>query len=433
MEHEAVRLLSEYLKLNTTNPPGNEHKGVRFFADIFDAEGIEYKTYESLPGRGSIRAVIKGTGKKDPLTLLNHIDVVPANAEEWNFDPFSGEVTDGMIRGRGALDMKGQGILELMAFLVIKRQGITPNRDLIFVAVADEEMGGGLGMGWLLENHPEDFPKGTVINEVGFTLTDLLPSGPLAMVAPAEKGPCWLRLVRKGEPGHGSMPHDKNALHLMIEALGRLIAAERPIIITSITAEYFKNLATGWEFLKPYVEDGKEETLVEILKTSGLLSMPQMKAVVTNTLSVNKLTAGDKTNVIPSHCEAELDVRLLPGQKIDDFIAFIRKTLEDDEIEIEIIYACEASWSSMDTDDYRTMLDIIKKHNPGAVVTPWLIAGTTDSRFYRVAGADAYGILPVSIPLSHVKMIHGIDEQISVENVVTGTEIFTEIVTTLCT
>jgi len=433
MEHEAVRLLSEYLKLDTTNPPGNEEKGVKFFADIFDAEGIEYKTYESKPGRGSIRAIIKGTGDKTSLTLLNHIDVVPAKAEEWSFDPFSGEVVDGMIRGRGALDMKGQGILELMAFLAIKRKGITPNRDLLFVAVADEEMGGELGMEWLLKNHPEDFPKGTVINEIGFTLTDLLPSGPLTLVAPAEKGPCWLRLVRKGEPGHGSMPHDNNALHLLIEALHRLMAAERPIIITPITAEYFKNLAVGWEFLKPYAEDGKEETLVEVLKASGILAMPQMKAVVTNTLSVNKLIAGDKTNVIPSHAEAELDIRLLPGQKIDDFIGFVRETLADDQIEIEIIHATEASRSSMDTDDYRTMLEIIKKHNPDAVVTPWLIAGTTDSRFYREAGSDAYGLLPVSIPMSHVKMIHGIDEQISVENMVTGADVFTEIVTTLCT
>jgi acetylornithine deacetylase/succinyl-diaminopimelate desuccinylase-like protein len=229
------------------------------------------------------------------------------------------------------------------------------------------------------------------------------------------------------------MPHDNNALQLMIEALDRLMAAERPVIITPITAEYFKNLATGWEFLKPYVEDGKDETLVEVLKASGLLAMPQMKAVVTNTLSVNKLIAGDKTNVIPSYAEAELDIRLLPGQKIDDFIDFVRESLADDQIEIEIIYANEASWSSMDTDDYRTMLDIIKKHNPDAVVTPWLIAGTTDSRFYREAGSDAYGILPVEIPMSHVKMIHGIDEQISVENMVTGSEIFTEIIETLCT
>jgi acetylornithine deacetylase/succinyl-diaminopimelate desuccinylase-like protein len=329
--------------------------------------------------------------------------------------------------------MKGQGILELMSFLAIKRSGVSINRDLIFAAVADEEMGGELGMGWLLKNHPDDFPAGTVINEIGFTLTDLLPSGPLTLVAPAEKGPCWLKLTRKGEPGHGSMPHDNNALQLMIEALGRLTAVERPIIITPITAEYFKNLATGWEFLKPYAEDGKTETLVEVLTSSGLLAMPQMKAVVTNTLSVNKLVAGDKTNVIPSHAEAELDIRLLPGQKVEDFVAFVRESLADDEIEIEIIHATEASASSMDTDDYKTMLDIIKKHNPDAVVTPWLIAGTTDSRFYREAGADAYGILPVAIPMGHIKMLHGIDEQISVENVVTGTEVFTEIVTTLCT
>ena len=153
MKHEAVELLSRYLKIDTTNPTGNEDRGVAFFAEILEKEGVAYKTYQPSPGRGSISAVIPGTGEKGAVILLNHIDVVPARADEWSVDPFSGEIKDGFIYGRGALDIKGQGILELLAFLELKRKGLTPCRDLIFLAVADEEAGGINGVQFLLNNH----------------------------------------------------------------------------------------------------------------------------------------------------------------------------------------------------------------------------------------------------------------------------------------
>ena len=157
MSHEAVELLSQYLQIDTTNPPGNEKRGVAFFARIFEEEGIVYKTYEACAGRGSIKAVIPGTGEKGAIILLNHIDVVPARADEWSIHPFSGKIQDGFIHGRGALDMKGQGILELLAFLEVKRKGLTPCRDIIFLAVADEEAGAQNGVAYLLNNYADDF------------------------------------------------------------------------------------------------------------------------------------------------------------------------------------------------------------------------------------------------------------------------------------
>lgn len=237
MVHESIGLLSRYIQSNTTNPPGNEARGAQFFAEILDREGIEYRTYEPEPGRVSLRAVIPGTGDKGPVILLNHMDVVPAQAEEWSFDPFGGEVKDGYVHGRGALDMKGQSIMELLAFLDVKRQGQRPFRDLIFLAAADEETGGPLGVKYLLDNHYEDFQADLVLNEGGFGVTGLIPSRPVIMVSPAEKGVCWLKLTRTGRPGHGSLPHGDNALERMTHALADLLDEEAPITITPIVAE----------------------------------------------------------------------------------------------------------------------------------------------------------------------------------------------------
>ena len=212
MAHEAVELLSQYLQIDTTNPPGNEMRGVEFFARIFEKEGIVYKTYEACAGRGSIKAVIPGTGEKGAIILLNHIDVVPARTAEWSVHPFGGEIQDGFIHGRGALDMKGQGILELLAFLEVKRKGLTPCRDIIFLAVADEEAGAQNGVAYLLNNYADDFQADLVINEGGFGLNDLVPERPLFMISTAEKGVCRAKLTCSGPPGHGSMPHGDNAL-----------------------------------------------------------------------------------------------------------------------------------------------------------------------------------------------------------------------------
>jgi acetylornithine deacetylase/succinyl-diaminopimelate desuccinylase-like protein len=223
MNHEAVELLSRYLQFDTTVPPGNEGPAVDFFAGLFDREGISFKTYEAEAGRASIRAVLPGSGQKGPIILLNHIDVVPADRSAWRFDPFGGEVRDGYILGRGALDMKGHGIMELLAFLAMKRRQVRLNRDLIFLATADEEALGFKGVKYLLDNHPEDFQADFVINEGGIGVTGIIPGRPLMMIATAEKGPCWLKLTRSGPSGHGSTPHGANAQEKMVQALDRLL------------------------------------------------------------------------------------------------------------------------------------------------------------------------------------------------------------------
>jgi acetylornithine deacetylase/succinyl-diaminopimelate desuccinylase-like protein len=432
MKHEAVELLARYLKIDTTNPPGNEAKGVAFFAEILEKEEIAYKIYEASPGRSSIRAVIPGSGEKGAVILLNHIDVVPARADEWRVDPFSGAIEDGFIYGRGALDMKGQGILELLAFLEVKRKGLTPCRDLIFLAVADEEAGGTNGVRYLLNHHGKEFQADLVINEGGFGLGNLLPDRPLFMIATAEKGVCRVKLTRSGPAGHGSAPHGENALEKLVQGLSRLLEKDNPVIITPLIAEYFKQLATSWEFLKPYLQDGNPQTLIEILTQNGMLGIAQMAAMLKNTISLNLMQAGNKVNVIPSSAEAELDVRILPGTDPTTVVAAIKEHLADENIRVESTSASRASESSMDTQDFAIIKEVHLEHFPDALVVASLLFGASDSRFFREKGIPCYGVCPMLISLDDLDRVHGIDERISEENMIKGTGVFIDMVKRLC-
>jgi acetylornithine deacetylase/succinyl-diaminopimelate desuccinylase-like protein len=432
MSNEAVELLSQYIRLDTTNPPGNEHLGANFFAKILKGEGIDYRVYESRQGRTSIRAEIKGSGQREPLILLHHIDVIAAKKDEWSFDPFGGEIIDGYVCGRGALDTKSLGIMQLLSMLDVHHNRVALNRDLVFLATADEESGADCGVEYLLREHPGDFPAGLVLNEGSYVAEGIVPGRLLAMISPAEKGPCWIKLKRKGIPGHGSTPHGNNALERLTQAVNRLVDYQVPLRVTPIAAEYFRRMAPAWEFLKPYLEDGKEETLLKIVQDNGLLAVPQVKAMLSNTISLNSLHSGDKVNVIPSYAEAEVDTRLLPGQGIAEWIDTLRHRMEDDEIKIEFIMKGEGNASDMSTDSYRIIEQAMIDHYPGAIAAPYLMLGTTDSRFFRELGMLSYGFCPAVIPADHLKSIHGIDEKIAAGSVIKGTEVYTDIVKRLC-
>jgi len=423
MTHEAVEILSKYIRIDTTNPPGNEAKAARFFAEIFEKEKIPYQTYESKPGRVSIKANLTGSGQKGPIILLNHMDVVFANSNEYAFDPFGGDIKDGYICGRGALDMKSIGVMQLMAILAMKREAVSLNRDLIFLAVADEETGGSLGMRYLMENYPDDFNAVLVLNEGGQGFSNMLPDKTAMLFATGEKGPCWLKLTCKGPSGHGSTPHAQNALVKMTKALDKLLSVELPVIITPIVGEYFKKLSSEWSFLGPFKKDGKPKTLARLLKKSGLLAVPQLNAMVRNTISLNILNAGNKINVIPDYAEAQLDIRLLPGQDINEFVDFVKEKLADNDIKIEILLASEGNVSDTNNDDFFIIQDVVNEHFKNSLMPSYLMSGITDSRFFREKGITAYGFFPVSIPIEHLNMIHGVDEMISVDNTLKGTAV----------
>jgi len=259
--------------------------------------------------------------------------------------------------------MKSLGILELLALLKIKRRGSTPCRDVMFLAVADEETGGAQGAQYLLDTYPEEFQADLVINEGGFGLTDVLANRPLFMISTAEKGVCQLKVTRSGPSGHGSKPHGDNALEKMVQGLNRVLAQENLVIVTPLIAEYFKQLGTEWEFLKPFLEDGKAETLIDNMTQSGMIEVPVVSAMFRNTISLNRLNSGNKTNVIPSEAEAEFDIRLLPGSEPDEIIENIIGLLADENIKVEAIKKSRASESAMDTEAFSIINKVIAVQN----------------------------------------------------------------------
>jgi acetylornithine deacetylase/succinyl-diaminopimelate desuccinylase-like protein len=433
MNNRSVDLLCQYIRINTSNPPGNEYLAANFFTGILKSEGIACKTYESKPGRVSIRAMVKGSGKQKPLILLHHMDVIAAKRPEWSFDPFGGEIIHGYICGRGALDTKSLGIIQLLALLEIKHKKIKPDRDIVFLATADEESGADCGVEFLLREFPADFDAGLVLNEGSYILSGVVPDRLVAMISPGEKGPCWLKLKRKGIPGHGSTPHEHNPLERITHALSRLLDYKPSLRVTPIAAEYFKQMAQTWEQLQPYVEDGKDKTLLKIVTESGLLNRPQVRAMLSNTISLNSLHAGDKVNVIPSYAEALVDTRVLPGESADEWVQSLRKFLADDEIEVEHITKGGGNASDMDTDSYRIIEKALQEHYPGAITAPYLMLGTTDSRFFREKGISSYGFCPTVVAHDLMGSVHGIDEKISAESFVKGVDVYTDVVKRLCT
>lgn len=431
--YDAVETLCEYLRIDTTNPPGNEAPGAEFLGDVLRGEGIEFRLYESALGRSSLLARLRGSGEGRPLILLNHIDVVPANPENWQIHPFSGEIADGFIWGRGALDMKGMGVMELMAFIAAAREGLELGRDVVFLAVADEEAGGYSGARMLLEKHPEELEADLVINEGGYATMDLVPGKPFFMIANAEKYGYWLRLRRRGIGGHGSMPTGQGALDHMVPALARLLASKRPMSINPTMQAFFARLAEHWEILFPYRDDGSLETLERLVEENNLAALPALSAVVRDTVSLNMLNAGVKINVIPDEAEAFLDCRLLPETEEDDFLAYIREALGDPDMEVDVFMDMERAPASPLEGLFIAAIErAVRANYPDAVSSPFMLSGLSDSRFFRARGIPCYGIIPARLGLADLTRIHGVDERIAVQDVKDGVKFLYDLIVETC-
>ncbi len=431
--NRALEVLGEYLRIDTSNPPGNEARGAEFLGDVLRGEGIGFQLYESAPGRSSLLARLEGSGGGKPLILLNHIDVVPANPENWQVHPFSGEVADGFVWGRGALDMKGMGVMELMAFIAAARGGLELERDVIFLAVADEEAGGHYGARMLLEEHGHELEAGVVINEGGYAVMDLLPGRPFFMVASAEKYGYGLRLTRHGVGGHGSMPTGQGALERLVPALARLLERARPVSINPTMRDFFARLAEHWEILAPYREDGDPETLRRLVEENALDAIPALSAVLRDTVSLNMLNAGIKINVIPDEAEAFLDCRLLPETQEDEFLAYVRTSLHDPETKIEVFTDMgRAPASPTQGPCFEAIERAVLANYPDAAVSPFMVSGLSDSRFFRARGVPCYGIIPARLGLADLARIHGVDERIAARDVREGVKFLYDLIVELC-
>jgi len=424
---QATQRLSDYIQVNTQNPPGNETRGAEFFAAIFDEAAIAYETAASAPGRGNIWARIEG-GDEPALVLLNHMDVVPADLRYWAANPFGGAIRDGHVYGRGALDMKGLGIVQLQAFLAIHASGRRPDRDIVFVATADEEAGGAYGAGWLVENRPEIFDGvGYLLNEGGGGT--ILSEDTVFSVEITQKVPLWLRLIAHGNPGHGSTPQMETSVTRILRAGDRLARTEFPPRVIPAVQAMFEGMAPYQraELSARYADIASAVNDAEFMNFLQLTN-PGHHALLRNTCSLTTLEGSSKINVVPTEAILELDCRLLPDQDPQQFVEELALIINDPNIDIEKIMGFTPAVSSPDNPLYELIEAVYEQHYPGSWIVPGVTTGFTDSHFFRDLGIASFGFGPFVVPLADRRGVHGNNERVSVENLEKGTMLMIDLI-----
>lgn len=422
---EALDAFVRYLRIDTSNPPGNEKPAARFLGSLIEREGIACEYIETAPGREVLVATIPGDGSRRPLMLCNHTDVVPVEEQYWEMPAFEGVIRDGRVYGRGAVDMKGCGIMQLMAFLLAKRNNLPLKRDLVFCAVPDEEAGSEYGMKWLCEHRPDVVDVEFELSEGGGGASRLFGQDrKVFSIATNEKDISWLRLTSVGTPGHASRPHDDNSLVHLVRALAKLADWDRGLTFTPDTNAYLARL--GEAGLLP---DGDRAAL-----EARILGTPELHAMFMNTLNMTMLSSGIKANVIPAKSEAVLDCRLLPGQDREDWMRTVQAYIDDPRVVVSL-YSPEQSQPvavDWDTELFRTIQDVLHEAMEDAVVVPTMTVGGTDNRFLRERGIPAYGFIPCLLSREERAGFHGNNEFLTIDNLNMGVELMYEITRRMC-
>ncbi len=419
---QAMRLLRDYIKINTTNPPGNEEPAANYLKGILDKAGIESAVYVSTPGRANLiaRLAAKTTPQEPPLLFLHHMDVVPADPSEWSVPPFSGAEKDGYIWGRGALDTKLTGVLHLMTFIRLKKADLPLNRDIYFMAVADEETGGRWGAQWMLDKFWGQIKPGFVIDEGGFGFSGVFTEGKKTVYACAveEKKVLGLQVTARGHAGHASMPNGGNPIDILRRALFRMekVMEKSRGALPQSTLDMEAKLGT----LKP-------SALTDGLKRNTL--------AVTSFVSYAGDSAAPKENVIPSSATAMVDCRLLPSVNEFDLLKNFKDEINDDRVTVAIVRRTQEEPMAW---DYNTPLwfalqKAIRKNDPGAVLVPLLYPAATDSRFFRAKGVASYGLAPVVLTEEEFRRIHSPDERAPIRRLEKGLRIMYDWVKIFCT
>jgi acetylornithine deacetylase/succinyl-diaminopimelate desuccinylase-like protein len=434
-EDLAVELLRQYLQIDTTVPPGHELRGALFYRQILEREGIAVEVDEFAPGRANLLATLPGNGSRRPLILMNHMDVVPADPARWTVPPFGGVVQDGSIWGRGAQDMKTEGILQLLALVRAKREGLRLDRDILFLATADEEadFAGALralsAEGWRSRLEKAEF----LITEGGENLLDRGGRPVYFGVETAEKGPFWLTLRTTGTPGHGSRPIADSALNRLIRALERVRLHRTEMKVLPTVEKFFRDQAARVPEPRATWYRDVRAALRDPEAARALYDDRDVSALLRNTISITIVKSGYKTNVIPGTAEAELDVRLLPGEDPAAFLAELRAVVADPSVEIVPPATFRVpNQSQTDTELFRAIERVLARHHPGVPVTTKMLTGATESVLFRPLGVVAYGFTPLLTTSEETATGHGDDERINEATVRRSTGIFYEVVKELC-
>ena len=429
-QQETVAHLQAMIRMNTSNPPGNEIAVARYLDSTLKAEGIETHLFEPAPGRAALVARLKGNGSRQPVILMAHMDVVGVEHDKWSVDPFGAVIKDGYLYGRGAIDDKGMLSANLETMLLLKRnvvdKGATLSRDVVFVANSDEEAGGDWGMGWLIANHPELVKAEFALNEGG--RTRIVQGRPLYLaIQNTEKVSHVVEVVAGGTGGHASIPLKDNAILRLGRALAKIGEHREPLDVKPTTREFFLELSKVWpdKSQRQAMADVASRTPARQQRGARVLAnIPVLDAVLRNGISATIVGGGIRSNVIPVEAKATLNIRTLPGASLDSVLARLKRVVNDPKVAFSIVERSDdAPASDFRSPMFTAIADATHAVDPRMVVVPYLSTGATDSARLRQLGMQAYGILPFPMDQNDEDRMHGNDERIPLASLAFGTRV----------
>jgi acetylornithine deacetylase/succinyl-diaminopimelate desuccinylase-like protein len=434
IQGEALIWLQDLIRINTTNPPGNEMVAAKYIAEVLKREGIPSETFESTPGRGFLVARLSATAVPDPsraLLLMAHLDVVGVDKSKWSVDPFAAVMKDGYLYGRGTIDDKGMVVANLAVFISLKRSSARLNRDVIFLAESDEEAGGEFGMKFAVEKHWDKIAAGFALNEGGHTV---LKNGKVQYVGvqATEKVAVNVDVTATGTSGHGSIPRKDNPVAHLATAIGKIGSYEAPVQFNSVTHGYFEGIAplqdeeTGKWLLALESPDRAEHAARWVSNNN-----PIWNAMLRDTATPTMLQAGIRQNVVPSEARGVLNVRLLPGNMLDPLIAKLKQLVNDPQIRFETQPngGEAAPSSSLESDLYATIKTVSAQEFAGAPVVPYMSTLATDSARLRMRNVQAYGLDPFPLTEDDLMRMHADDERLSIDSFRKGIQFYYAVVT----
>ncbi|OXS61045.1 peptidase M20 [Cohnella sp. CIP 111063] len=421
--HDPAAILQKLISYNTTNPPGNERECILYIEELLRRSGIESTLLALDANRPNLIARIRGSGQAPPLLLYGHVDVVPTDGQSWNVPPFSGEIYDDCVWGRGALDMKGGVAMLLAAFLEAKSREEELPRDLVLAIVSDEEAGGKYGSKFLVENHAEQFAgiRHAIGEFGGFSF--YVGKRKFYPIMVAEKRLCWLQTTIKGSGGHGSQAQNKSAVAMLGDIIRRLRPLRFPAHITSAVRTMIEAMADAMRppqkrLFRQLLHPGWTSTILKLLGDKGAMLAP----LFYNTANITVIQGGLAVNAIPEQIELKIDGRLLPGFEPADLMKELNKVIGY-ELEYEVLLH-DPFPDAVNLELFPTLAAILHEQDPQGVPIPYVLTGSTDSRFYAGLGIQTYGFLPMDLPKSFAftELIHAANERIPVRALQSGAQ-----------